>query len=246
MIETLVVVPCYNEAARFAAASFISYLDQHPAHAFMLVDDGSRDRTRAVLEDVAHARPQACFVLALERNQGKAEAVRRGMLAAREHQPLFAGYWDADLATPLSLVPEFAALLRQQPNLRLIMGARVRLLGRQIKRRASRHYFGRCMATLISWMLQIPVYDTQCGAKLFRCDAAWEHAFAQPFISRWLFDVEILARYRQAVEKKLLPALNECLYELPLTAWHDVENSHLGLRDGPRVLAELARIWWTY
>ena len=87
MIETLMVVPCYNEAARFDAANFIVYLDQHPTHAFMLVDDGSRDRTRAVLEDVARARPQACFVLARARNQGKAEAVRRGMLAAREHRP---------------------------------------------------------------------------------------------------------------------------------------------------------------
>ncbi len=246
MIQTLLVVPCYNEAARFKSAQFIAYLDQHPDDAFLLVDDGSKDGTKSVLEEVARARPQSCFVLPLPRNQGKAEAVRQGMLAAKAYKPLFAGYWDADLATPLEVAPDFAALLQNNPTLRLVLGARVKLLGRQIERRSSRHYLGRGMATLISLLLHLPVYDTQCGAKLFRCDSAWENAFAQPFISRWLFDVEILARYRLAAKQNLIPPLVTCAYESPLNAWKDVENSHLGLRDGPRVLAALARIWWTY
>ena len=246
MIETLIVVPCYNEAARFDGARFIAYLDAHPTHGFLLVDDGSRDQTRRVLEDAARARPQSCFVLPLSCNRGKAEAVRQGMLAARERGPLFAGYWDADLATPLEVISDFVALLKQRPDVRLVLGARVRLLGRRIERHAFRHYLGRGIATLISLLLRFSVYDTQCGAKLFRCDAVWEQAFAPPFVSRWLFDVELLARYRQAVQKKLLPPLPECVYELPLTEWRDVGQSHLGLRDAPRILASLARIWWTY
>ncbi|MCY3024029.1 MAG: glycosyltransferase [Planctomycetota bacterium] len=246
MLETILIVPCYNEARRFQPPLFIDFVDRHPDCGFLLVNDGSRDQTRDLLQQVAAARPKSCFALSLERNQGKAEAVRQGMLAAREHKPAFAGFWDADLATPLDTVPEFIALLKQRPELRLVMGSRVRLLGRQVERRASRHYVGRCLATIISLILGLPVYDTQCGAKLFRCDHAWEQAFAEPFISRWLFDVEILARYQQAARKALLPPLERCIYESPLQTWHEIGQSHLGLKDGPRVLLALARIWWTY
>jgi len=246
VLETLLIVPCYNEARRFQAADFIAFADQHPECGFILVDDGSRDQTRMLLQQAAAARPKSCFAVCLERNQGKAEAVRQGMLAAREQKPAFAGFWDADLATPLELAPEFIALLKQRPALRLVIGSRIQLLGRRIKRKTTRHYVGRVVATLISLALRLPVYDTQCGAKLFRCDQVWEQVFAQPFVSRWLFDVEVLARYKQAQQKGLLPPLEECVYEQPLAEWRDVGGSKLGWRDGPRQLLSLARIWWTY
>jgi len=246
VVETLLIIPCYNEARRFQPSNFIEFADQHPECGFILVDDGSRDQTRALLQQVAAARPNSCFALYLERNQGKAEAVRQGMLAAREHQPAFAGFWDADMATPLATAPEFIALLKQRPELRLVMGSRIQLLGRRIERSVMRHYAGRCVATLISLTLRLPVYDTQCGAKIFRCDPIWEQVFAQPFISSWLFDVEILARYEQAQHKGLLPPLENCVYEQPLAEWRDVGHSHLGWRDAPRQLWSLARIWWTY
>jgi len=245
-VETLLIIPCYNEERRFQLASFVDFADQHPEFGLMLVDDGSRDQTRALLQRVAATRPQSCFALSLGRNQGKAEAVRQGMLAAREHKPTFAGFWDADLATPLDAAPCLLALLKQQPELRLVMGSRIKLLGRRIERRAARHYTGRGVATLISLVLRLPVYDTQCGAKIFRCDQVWERVFAKPFVSRWLFDVEILARYRQAQKEGLLPPLDKCIYEQPLASWCEVGESKLGWLDGPRVLLSLARIWWTY
>jgi len=246
VVETLLIVPCYNEERRFQLANFVDFVDQHPECGLMLVDDGSRDQTAAVLQRLAATRPNSCFAVSLKRNQGKAEAVRQGMLAARELKPAFAGFWDADLATPLEAAPGLIALLRQRPELRLVMGSRIRMLGRRIERKFTRHYIGRGMATLISLTLRLPVYDTQCGAKIFRCDQAWEQVFAQPFVSRWLFDVEILARYQQAHRKGLLPPLKDCIYEQPLAYWCDVGDSKLRWHDGPRALLALARIWWTY
>ena len=161
---------------------------------FLFVNDGSTDRTRQLLEQLVADDPERFSLLDLDRNRGKAEAVRRGMIAAFERRPDFAGFWDADLATPLGEIPTFIEVFETRSEVDLVFAARVRLLGRSISRNPGRHYFGRVGATLISSSLGLAVYDTQCGAKLFRTEDAIAALFAEPFISRWIFDVEIIAR----------------------------------------------------
>ena len=106
-----IVVPCYNEAERFDAEAFARAVGELEDVSFMLVDDGSSDATLEVLETLAKRHPERVRVLALETNSGKAEAVRQGMLRAFVSGAAMAGYWDADLATPLGAVRDFVAVL---------------------------------------------------------------------------------------------------------------------------------------
>ena len=127
----------------------------------------------------------------------------------------------------------------------MVFGARVQLLGHAIERRASRHYAGRIFATIASWMLGLPVYDTQCGAKLFRVTPSLPDIFATPFLTRWIFDVEIVARALVATRREgasKLPAI----HEYPLAKWRDVGGSKLHFRDLVHVPLDLIRIYNAY
>lgn len=224
------IVPCYNEAARLDVERFA----RPPAGVTcLLVDDGSSDATLELAQ--RHASP-ALRVFALERNVGKAEAVRRGVLHARASGLLdgveWVGYWDADLATPLSEVEYllgYAALLGGHVD--GILGSRVYKLGSRIVRSYRRHLLGRGFTTVAATVLGLGFYDSQCGAKLFR-PAVIDAAFGEPFVSRWIFDVEILLRlggYR--------------LIECPLREWADVPSSRLHVaRVAGSVLMDLLRI----
>ena len=182
------------------------------------------------------------MVLHLERNRGKAEAVRRGMHEAFRLNATYAGYWDADLATPLPAILTFVEVLDTHPALEVVIGARVKLLGRHIIRRALRHYSGRVFATAVSMSLGIGVYDTQCGAKMFRVSPAMERIFEHPFVSRWIFDVEILARFLHDHRDLDTLAVNEVIHEIPLMWWEDVAGSKLKPLDFLRAIYELVII----
>lgn len=238
--DTLLVVPCYNEARRLAGSEFESFLGEEPDVGLVFVDDGSTDETPERLLEVAGLAPERVEIVTLPANVGKAEAVRAGLLRALELEPAYLGYWDADLATPLSALLELRALLEERPRLEVVLGARVVLLGRRIQRRALRHYLGRVAATAIAVVLGLRVYDTQCGAKLFRVTPDLERLFAEPFAARWIFDVEILARLI-ALHGGPGPAA-EVICEHPLEAWSDVPGSKLALRDYARAALDLLRI----
>jgi hypothetical protein len=91
-------------------------------------------------------------------------------------------------------------------------------------------------------ILDLEVYDTQCGAKLFRASPSMYELFQQPFTSRWIFDVEILARLIQSRRGKDLPQPKDMIYEFPLTEWRDIPGSKLRYGDFCRAAWELLRI----
>jgi len=245
LAHTIIVVPCYNEARRLDTRAFTEFrLNGHRLE-FLLVNDGSRDDTLALLERLRRDSPDTIRVRDQQPNHGKAEAVRMGLLEALDAGADFIGYWDADLATPLSAIPKFLEVFEDRAGVNVVLGSRVKLLGRSIERHAWRHYLGRVFATLVSEMLHLAVYDTQCGAKLFRSTPELRRVLAEPFGTAWLFDVEILARLIGASPRGTA-AVARCLYELPLDEWRDVPGSKLTRAAYVRAATSIFRLYRRY
>lgn len=241
--ELVLVVPCHNEAARLDAEAFLGFAAAHPTVRLLMVDDGSTDATPDILERLSAAAPATVQVVTQPRRGGKGEAIRAGMLAGLELHPGLIGFLDADLATPLCAVDDFLAVFRTRPGVEFALGSRVMLLGRDVTRRMLRHYLGRAFATAVSHALDLPVYDTQCGAKVLRANEATAALFAEPFRSPWIFDVELIARYLRLSVPPGEPTRRERLYELVVPAWHDIPGSKLRWYDFARALVDLAHIW---
>lgn len=246
MPRCTIVVPCYNEARRLDVGAFQGYVEEGHAQQFLFVDDGSTDGTASILQELRDSAPKKFDFISLAKNSGKAEAVRQGILKALDDRPDFVGYWDADLSTPLGEIPGFCELLQREHHLQMVLGSRVKLMGRNIQRRIVRHYPGRVFATLVSMALRLPIYDTQCGAKLFRVSPEIGSLFEAPFRSNWVFDVELIARFLCARRISGGPPPEQTIYEKPLDEWRDVAGSKVKLRDCVIALFELGVIYWTY
>jgi dolichyl-phosphate beta-glucosyltransferase len=241
----ILVVPCFNEAERLDASTFRDWVASRPNTHVTFVDDGSSDATLARLEALRREVPDQVSVLRLEVNVGKGEAVRRGIRRALEAFPDFIGFWDADLATSLTEVDALMHEFEVFPSAEMVFAARVQLMGRSIERRAWRHYLGRVFATMVSGMLRLPIYDTQCGAKIFRNTAHLDCITRSPFATRWLFDVEMIARMIQ-IHPGGRDAVANVIVESPLRAWRDVGGSTLTLRQYARAVFSLATLYRRY
>ena len=241
-----IVIPCYNEERRFPLDHFTAFVAANPSIRFLLVNDGSTDRTIDILRRAGIGREEQIGVIDQPANGGKGEAVRAGVLAALQQEGcLYAGFWDADLATPLEMIGELAGVLADRPALAMVFGARVKLLGRHVERRAIRHYLGRVFATVVSIVLRLPIYDTQCGAKVFRVTPETRELFAEPFGSRWIFDVEIIARFiRQRGYD--MASVQSAIYEFPLPEWRDVAGSQVRTADFFRAFFDVLKIYRRY
>jgi len=243
MSEICIIIPCYNEANRLPINEFSEFIEQNKNIHFCFVNDGSKDSTLEVLLNLQSKFSEHILVENLVINQGKAEAVRRGILRILENENYKKiGYFDADLATPLTEISLLNNSLNKDINFTFAFGARVKLLGRKIERKISRHYFGRIFATCASLILKLAVYDTQCGAKLFNRTIAIEIS-KEPFLSRWLFDIEIFARIikkygRVDAEKQFI--------EVPLEQWLEKDDSKLSFAYLLKVPFELLKIKFHY
>lgn len=236
MLDVTFVVPCYNEAKRLDLPRFETLARDVR---LFFVDDGSVDDTRSVLEAFA-ARVANVEVMSLAKNSGKAEAVRQGMLRAIERGARIVGFADADLATPPHELVRVAKTIDER-DVEVVLGARVALIGKHIQRNPARHYIGRVFATFATKVVRAPFYDTQCGAKAFLATPSLRAALDEPFLTRWIFDLEILGRLLTGTSTAAAVPLAK-FFELPLEEWVDVRGSKIGLDMAARVWVDLARI----
>ena len=220
--ELAIVVPCYNEADRLPFSQFENFLSLQPKVSVFFVNDGSKDRTEKVLMGLKNQFPNQIEVFNMRQNGGKANAVLMGFRQVLTQKGFDkVAYLDADLATSL----EECHRLSEQINEKvvLVFGSRVLKLDNQIKRKWYRFLLGRFVATAISNTLKLSIYDSQCGCKIFEFQTA-EKIFDEPFISKWLFDVEIFFRMIHLFGRS---EIQNHLREIPLKAWVDTPDSRV-------------------
>ncbi len=239
MQKICVIIPCYNEEIRFPKKEFLDFLSSDTNIHFCLVNDGSKDQTIKLLNELQQHAPERIKVIDLPKNGGKAEAVRQGILQANAWKSFTAlAYFDADFSAPLSQLFLLLEAFKKNSNSFFVFGSRVKRMGAIIHRSPKRHYLGRIFSTFASMMLKLPVYDTQCGAKLISSSEV-NDIFAAPFISRWLFDIEIMARFIKKYGK------DKCLQgfvEVPLEHWEEVGDSRIKSSHLVKIPLELLRI----
>lgn len=236
--KIIVVVPCFNEEKRLKPEAFLQSLTQTPELHWLFVNDGSVDQTLEVLNRLKKQNPEKIYVHNLTANQGKGEAVRQGLQQALTLKADICGYFDADLATPIEELQRLVEIFLSQDK-KVILGSRVFLLGRRIERKRWRFLLGRAFAFVASSMLNLKVYDTQCGAKLMACFPGLDKCLQNSFQSRWLFDVELINRLIRTGG-----LTSEDFYEEPLRQWTDVGGSKVKFHSFIVACWDLIKIKW--
>ena len=240
MSKTAIVIPCYNEEKRLPQNDFSNFITENDIH-FCFINDGSSDETASILNQLKSKHSNKIQVINNKVNKGKAAVIRQAVLELLEQESFdFIGYFDADLATPLSEIETLLKPLRDRKEFEFSLGSRVLRLGVKIERSALRHYLSRVFATLASKTVKMPVYDTQCGAKIIKTKLA-KHIFQEPFISKWLFDVELLARVVINKNNDEQPFI-----EVPLNEWVEKGGSKIKLKDVILFPLELLKIKLKY
>ena len=230
--DLAIVIPCYNEANRLPVSKFKDFLPHYSNVFIFFVNDGSKDDTEGILKTLKNQFSNQIEIIHLSHNQGKANAVFHGMIKALEKKRFQkVAYLDADLATSLQECLRLSLYVKEEVV--LAFGSRILKLDNQIKRKWYRFLLGRVVATAISNTLKMSIYDSQCGCKIFEVKTA-KKIFDKPFISRWLFDVEIFFRMIRIYGR---PEVQNHLREIPLKAWIDTADS----RVSPLYFFKL---WW--
>lgn len=236
-----IVIPCYNEGMRLPIEEYQSFLHDTSHVLLCFVNDGSIDNTLQILEELQIQHQGKVDVVSYPNNVGKAEAVRRGIhFCNNKYTHSFIAYLDADLSTSIQECVSMTQYLKDP--IECCFGSRQEQVGSIIQRKTHRLLIGRIVASIISRILKLNVFDTQCGCKLFTKNLSIQ-LFEHPFISKWLFDVEIFLRLvtlygRQRATEKML--------EVPLARWVDKGVSSVKMTYIFKLWVDLYHIHKTY
>jgi glycosyltransferase involved in cell wall biosynthesis len=238
-----IIVPCYNEEKRFPHDRFLTFAQKNPEVILCFVNDGSKDKTLSVLQGIQSECPENICVYSLKQNGGKSEAVRQGMNYIHENfGAQLLGFLDADLATIPEEWLQMAKYKEQYPQFAAIVGSRIQRLGANINRDDSRSLVSSLVKKFIRIILKTPFHDTQCGAKIFHRSLI-PFLFSKPFMTPWLFDVEIFLRLQKKFGKT---TLQKGVLEFPLMHWTEVGDSRLKMKDTIKIPMQLLKLHYQY
>lgn len=225
-----IVIPAYNEGARIENAldRVLACVAERRWNAEVLVvDDGSSDNTPDVVQRWMTTHPNL-HLIRNDGNRGKGFSVRNGLLQAQGQIVMFT---DADLSSPIEEAERLFAALDAGAD--VAIGSRWLEKERQTMHQPLyRRFFGRCFNWVTRKLMGLPYKDTQCGFKAFKREPA-QVIFRLQTIERWGFDPEILFIARK---------LGYSIVEVPVTWGHDERSRISYLKDGMKMLEDMARI----
>jgi glycosyltransferase involved in cell wall biosynthesis len=233
-----IVIPCYNEENRLCVDEFIQFVHQNLGYHLCFVNDGSKDNTLEVLNNLRKGREDYISIYNCEKNGGKAEAVRLGVLHLAKNLNLdYIGYLDADLSTDFK---DFEDLVKtiETSRFKIVSGSRIDRMGANITKESARKVISKTINMIIRMILGMSFQDTQCGAKIMTKDVA-TNMFNEKFVTRWIFDVEIFLRMKKFYGKELV---NNLICEQPLKRWIHADGSKLSMRDSVKIVGQLLEI----
>jgi len=227
------VIPAYNEEARLPALLEILATSAEAAvagagfvlHEAVVVDDGSDDRTPAILAEAEPAHPNLRPVLGDGENRGKGAAVAAGVAEAEAEYVLLA---DVDLSTPLEELPKLGAAIGSGAD--IAIGSRA--LDRSVVDRGPSHrkLMGKAFNRTVRLMTGLELRDTQCGFKLMPTRIATQ-LLAEQTCPGFSFDVELLMRADRAGLQ---------IAEVPVVYVHDSRSRVRAVSSSYRMLRDVA------
>ena len=238
-MRSCIIVPCFNEEKRISVNSFTNFAINHADIHFIFVNDGSNDKTIDVLREMNSISPKCTFI-DMKINQGKASAVREGMLRASALGFDLMGYLDADLTIPLDTAKEMLDKIKHK-DFEFIFASRTSRFKKDKGQNFMRQSLGHTFSILSRATIQLPVKDTQCGAKFFKASVV-PLLFEAKFISKWIFDVEIFFRFKDHFKEKS----TDHFFEFPLDFWEDNNDSKVKFKDYLKVPYSLLTIFFHY
>ncbi|MGA9352122.1 MAG: dolichyl-phosphate beta-glucosyltransferase [Terriglobales bacterium] len=227
-----IIIPAYNESSRIRPTldEVLRYVEERKWDAeILVVDDGSRDDTAAIVREYSRTHSQIALV-ENPGNRGKGYSVRNGMLRASGDICLFT---DADLSSPITEAPKLFDAIAAGAD--IAIGSRWLRSDLQTERQPLyRQLFGRIYNLVLRIFLRLNFVDTQCGFKAFRREAA-QRIFPLQRVEGWGFDPEILFLARR---------LGFSVKEVPVVWAHSQGTRLSPFRDGVRMFGEVLKIRW--
>jgi len=224
-----VVMPVYNEEkivqeSMRRVSAFMALKNQD--WELIISSDGSTDKTDSLVNDFIQSHPQSRIrLLVSEKNKGKGAAVRRGV---QESLGRYILVTDVDLSAPVKEADKLIRALEEGYD--VAIGSRaLREPACDVQQSFRRRLAGRVYNVFVQAIALRGFWDTQCGFKCFKNEAA-RHLFQKQKLDGFSFDVEVLMlAEKQGLKVKEVPVM-----------WRQGQDSHVRLlRDSVRMVKDL-------